>query len=190
MSAEVLEQALAETGSVLANVSRGQMDQPTPCASWKVRDLVNHVAASPAYFAVVAESGTAPLERDAGPDLSGGDFSGTFDDDAKRAVAAFRADGAMEKMMTLPFGQMDGGHYVFVASIDMFTHAWDLAKATGQPTDLNPQLAAQLLEVARAALPDAMRGPEGQAPFGPEVKIDDGAPAADRLAAFMGRTVS
>jgi uncharacterized protein (TIGR03086 family) len=187
MSAEVLEQALGETGAVLANVTPEQMDGATPCASWKVRDLVNHVAASPAYFAVVAESGTAPAERDAGPDLAGGDFRGAFEDGTKRAVAAFRAEGAMEKMMTLPFGQMDGGHYVFVASIDMFTHAWDLAKATGQPTDLNPQLAAQLLEVARAALPDAMRGPDGVLPFGPEVEIGDDAPAADRLAAFMGR---
>ena len=36
-------------------------------------------------------------------------------------------------------------------------------------------------------LPDAMRGPEGQAPFGPRVEVADSLPAADRLAAFQGR---
>jgi uncharacterized protein (TIGR03086 family) len=93
----------------------------------------------------------------------------------------------MDKTMKLPFGDVPGGVYVMIASTDMFTHAWDLAKATGQSTDLDPELAAQLLEFARVALHEEMRGPDGVAPFGLEVRVDDGAPAADRLAAFMGR---
>jgi len=36
-------------------------------------------------------------------------------------------------------------------------------------------------------LPDSMRGPEGEAPFGPRVEAAESAPAADRLAAFLGR---
>jgi hypothetical protein len=39
------------------------------------------------------------------------------------------------------------------------------------------------------AISDAWRGPDGVAPFGPERQAADGAPAADRLAAFMGREV-
>ena len=74
-----------------------------------------------------------------------------------------------------------------VGAGDIFTHGWDLAKATGLPTDLEPDVAARLLVQLEPMLPDAMRGPDGEAAFGPRVEITDSAPAADRLAAFEGR---
>ncbi len=54
---------------------------------------------------------------------------------------------------------------------DLTVHAWDLAKATGQPTEL-----------------DGMPRPPG-GPVGPEVPVPAEAPTCDRLAGFMGRTV-
>jgi uncharacterized protein (TIGR03086 family) len=80
-----------------------------------------------------------------------------------------------------------GGALVFIAAIDTFTHGWDLAKATGQATDLDHALAAQLLGAARAALPDELRGPDGQAPFGPRVEVATPSCPADGLAGLMGR---
>jgi uncharacterized protein (TIGR03086 family) len=71
---------------------------------------------------------------------------------------------------------------------DTFTHGWDLAKATGQSTDLNPELAVGILAQAKMSIPDTFRGPEG-APFGVAADCPDGACAADQLAAFLGRTV-
>ena len=142
MSAEVLEEAFAATGAVLSNVTPDRMDDPTPCASWKIRDLVNHTAGGPTYFAITAETGVAPERSEPAPDLAAGDYQAAFEEGAKRAVAAFSAEGAMGKMMKLPFGDLPGAAFVNIASIDTFTHAWDLAKATGQSTDLNPRLAA------------------------------------------------
>ena len=74
-----------------------------------------------------------------------------------------------------------------LATTDTFQHGWDLAKATGQDANLDPELAAQLLE--SAGIPDAFRGPDGQAPFGPQVDVDDSSPPADQLAAYLGRSV-
>ena len=62
-----------------------------------------------------------------------------------------------------------------------------LATATGQDANLDPESAEQLLAGAKAAIPDAFRGPDAAAPFGPEVKVPDSAPAAEWLAAFLGR---
>ena len=73
--------------------------------------------------------------------------------------------------------------------MEQFTHGWDLARATGQPTDLDPGLAAGLLSQARLAIPDAYRGPDGQALFGPAREAPAGAGPADQLAAFLGRAV-
>lgn len=102
-------------------------------------------------------------------------------------VAGFSAPGAMDTIMAMPFGGMPGSVCVWIAADDIFTHGWDLAKATGQPTDLDPGLAERLLARIGPLLPDTLRGPEGQAPFGPKVEVADSAPAADRLAAFEGR---
>ena len=55
----------------------------------------------------------------------------------------------MEKILTLPFGEMPGAAFVGIAATDTFTHGWDVAKATGQKTDLDPDLAAQMLAGAR-----------------------------------------
>ena len=104
MSADTLEQAFASTARILANVSADQLDSPTPCRSWKVRDLVNHIVGGASFFAITAETGEAPSGGGAVPDFAAGDFCADFDAGAKRAVSAFRAEGAMDKMMTLPFG--------------------------------------------------------------------------------------
>ncbi|MFT4865258.1 MAG: hypothetical protein ACI8RE_001446, partial [Ilumatobacter sp.] len=66
---------------------------------------------------------------------------------------------------------------------------WDLAKATGQSTDLAPELAAQLLEASRQMIQPGFRGEDGAAPFGVEQEYPEGACNADQLAAFLGRTV-
>jgi uncharacterized protein (TIGR03086 family) len=185
MGAELLSGAFASTTGVLAGVSTGDLDRATPCASWHVRELVNHIVGGAGWFAEIAATGETPSRED--PDFSAGDFKAVYNEGSARCVAAFDADGAMERIMKLPFGQMPGTAFVNIATVDVFAHGWDLAKATGQPTDLDSALAAQLLVIAQASLPDTFRGPEGQAPFGPKVEAPAGGSAADQLAAFLGR---
>jgi uncharacterized protein (TIGR03086 family) len=189
MGAELLSGALTSTGEVLAGVSAADLEGATPCASWRVRELINHIVGGQTFFATVATTGEPPSGGSAGeaPDFSAGDFKAAFAEGSARCMSAFEADGAMERIMKLPFGEMPGSAFVIIASSDTFTHGWDLAKATGQSTDLNPELAAQLLTFAQGFLLNAWRGPEGQAPFGPKVEAPAGASAADQLAAFLGR---
>ena len=140
------------------------------------------------YFAVTAEAGQARTGGQT-PDFCAGDFVTEFNKGAARALKAFEADGAMDKTMKLPFADLPGGVFVNIATTDTFTHGWDLAKATGQSTDLDPELAASLLAFAQGFLSDALRGPDGTAPFGPPVVAPVGASPADELAAFLGRQV-
>jgi uncharacterized protein (TIGR03086 family) len=185
MSTARLEQAISSTRTVLAAVTPDQLDADTPCSSWKVRDLVNHIVGGQYFFAAGAE-GNPPTA--AAGDFAAGDFVAAFDESSAKCVAAFQGEGVMTKMLTLPFGQMPGAAFVGLAATDTFTHGWDLAKATGQVTDLVPDLAAQLLAGAKQAISPAFRGPE-PAPFGPEQQAPAGASKADQLAAFLGRTV-
>lgn len=185
MSTQGLEQAAATTRAVLAATSKEQLDLDTPCASWKVKDLINHMIGAQ-YFFIGGVTGDQ-REGDA-PDFAAGDFVAAFDEASSEAIAAFGAEGVMDKMLTLPFGPMPGSAFIGLAMTDTFQHGWDLAKATGQNTDLAPDLASALLVGARAAIKDGFRGPEG-APFGAEQTPPAGASNADQLAAFLGRTV-
>jgi uncharacterized protein (TIGR03086 family) len=185
VATEALEQAIATTRAVLSGVSKQQLGGETPCAAWKVSDLINHIVGGQ-YFFESGAKGQPPAGGET--DFSATDFVSAFDEGAQRCVAAFNEDGVMDKMLTLPFGQMPGSAFVGLAATDTFAHGWDLAKATGQSTDLAPELAAQLLQGAKQSISPAFRSEDG-AVFGPEQTAPAGACAADQLAAFLGRKV-
>lgn len=187
MATEGFEHAVSVAKGVLANVNPDQLDDPTPCASWKVRDVINHLVGG-SYFFAAATNGEAAGDGSDVPDFASGDYRAAYEDGSTQAIAAFAAPGALERIVKVPFGEFPGVAWMGLATTDTFTHAWDLAKATGQSTDLAPELAEQLLVGAREAIPDAVRGDEPM-PFAAEKRCPDGASAADRLAAFLGRTV-
>ena len=184
MVTENLSRAFASTRTVLSNVGTDHLDDPTPCRSWKVCDLVNHIVGGAHWFGASTEAGESvePPARD----WADAGMVASFDEGVTAAVAAFGAPGAQEKIVKLPFGEFPGAVYMALATTDTFTHGWDLAKATGQSTDLDPELAEQLLQAATLLVPDQFRGDE-PLPFGPKVEPPPEATAADRLAAFMGR---
>lgn len=180
------EQSIASARAVLEQVSADQLDSATPCASWDVRGVINHLVEGQGFFVAMVNEQPPQMTE---VDHAGGDFVAAFDQAAAAALEAFQAEGAMGKMITAPWGaQMPGAGVAGMAASDTFTHAWDIAKATGQSTDLNPELAAGLLQQSETMIQDAFRGPEG-APFGQRQECPDGACAADQLAAFLGRTV-
>jgi len=187
MSTEILERTCASTRSVLVDVPADQLELATPCASRDVRALVNHIVRGTGYFATAVSTGSS-ADRVAVDDTAG-DMIAAYDDGAAHAVAAFGTPGASERMVTLPFGTLPVSVFIGIAATDAFSHGWGLARATGQSTDLDADLAAQLLERARASLPDAFRGSDGKAPFGPATEVPATARPADALAAFLGRAV-
>jgi uncharacterized protein (TIGR03086 family) len=187
MSTANLERAFASTRSVLANVTADQLSASTPCQSWVVRDLINHFVGVTFWFAVTVNTGTAPAPPTT--DFTAGDMLATYDDGIARAVAAFAAPGAMDRTLKLPFGILPCTAYIGIATTDAFTHGWDLARATGQSTDLDPALAAELLEGSRLFLQPSFRGDDTKSPFGAEQPVPPNATNADALAAFLGRKV-
>lgn len=187
MATEGLEQAVAVTRDVLQNVKPDQLDNDTPCESWKLRDVINHVVNASKWFGTSIDAGEAPPPF--GVDYADTDFVKAFDDNTKETVAAFGKPGAMEKPVKMPFGEFPGQMLIGLATNDIFTHGWDIAKATGQDTNLDPALATQILSGVKMAIPDAFRGPDTQAPFGPKVECDDSVPPADQLASFLGRKI-
>jgi uncharacterized protein (TIGR03086 family) len=183
-----MHRVLAETKRVVDNIEPGQLDNPSPCDEWTVRDVLNHITGGATMFGLCVRDGNVPDEKLGAlmtGDNLGSDYKGAWARAADDAEASFAIPGAMDKVVKLPFGEMPAGTALNIAIFDVTTHAWDLAKATGQSTELDPEVAAIAYEVAQGMLNDEMRG---TGMFGQAVAVSEDAPMADRLAGFAGRT--
>jgi uncharacterized protein (TIGR03086 family) len=178
-----LSRALASTRRVLERVRPAQLDAPTPCASWNAGALIQHFIGTARWAATTISTGDQVIDENYLAD----DALDRYDEASRAALAAFEAPGALEKTVTLEFGEYSGHALMNLVTTDQFTHGWDLARALRHPTNLDPELADELLARARTEIPDAYRGPDGTAPFGPAVAPRTDAGPADRLAAFLGR---
>ncbi len=185
MSTQQYEQSIAEFHQVLAAVSPDQLTDATPCASFNISQLIDHTIGTQSMIVDALQG--KPFNMTA-VEVAPGEKVATFDRAAADAVAELNREGAMEKTVTLPFGTFSGAQLMGLGVLDTFQHAWDLAKAAGQNTDLAPEFAAALMGPAVAHMAHAPRGEE-PAPYGPEQTAPAGASAADRLAAFLGRVV-
>lgn len=166
--------------AVLANVDRAQLGAPTPCSEWTVGDLLEHVL-----------TGNEMVARGAGryqqPPARPEDLAEAHRVGADAAQTAFARPGGLDAVFELPFGQFPARMLIVMRTTDLLAHAWDLAAATGQSTDVDPELATAQLMLARASLPPELRGP-GKF-FGSEQPCPADRPPADQLAAFLGRPV-
>jgi uncharacterized protein (TIGR03086 family) len=177
--------ALDRTGAIIARVRPEQAWLPTPCQSWDVRELVNHVVRDVLQFTARAR-GEAWEQADA--DLIRDDWEGAFREAANGLLAAWRAEGALDTTVKLPFGEVPGTWFVGQQIADFVVHGWDIAKATAQSADFDPDLEQSSLDWGRENLKPEFRGDEASGRvFGPEVAVSEDAPVLDRLIGFFGR---
>jgi uncharacterized protein (TIGR03086 family) len=172
------------SSTVIALVGAVRDDQwtvPTACADWDVRAVVNHLAHGNAKVAFWAGTGAPAPDGD----YLGEDAAQAFASSVARARAVLATPGLFSRTVTTPLGEVPGVFLVHMRVNEYLAHGWDIADATGQSTDLLPDLAEDALAQWRSRFGTTPRQPGG--PFGPEVEAPQGATAADRLAAFLGR---
>lgn len=185
-AADDLSYQISTIHDLIANTRPDQMDAQTPCAKWKVRDLVNHMVGGGQMFGA-ALAGETVGDLDAPmPDLLGDDPTAAWDAAAQAFCAGADSPGAMERMVTLPFATLPGKVVVDIAKFDLLVHAWDLAQATGQPFDPPDDLVGPAMASAQMIIaPEARDGDT----FADEVTVPDDASQLDHLVAFTGRQV-
>jgi uncharacterized protein (TIGR03086 family) len=182
-----LRRALDATGRILAGVRDDQWANPTPCTEWNVRDLTSHLVGGCRRFAAILSGEPAPPVPGPGDDQLGDDPVGAYQAAADALVAAFSQPGALERVVSVPIGDVPGIAALHLRITEALVHGWDLARATGQPADLPEDLAAVALEFSRRRREDV---PPTRRPFAPSQPVPDTAPAIDRLAACLGRAVA
>jgi len=89
--------AIAQTESIVAAVSPGQLDLPTPCPEYDVRALLSHIVGGLNRVAIVGEGGGAlarPARADGVPDDG---WLAAYRTAAARAIAAWAVISASSR---------------------------------------------------------------------------------------------
>jgi uncharacterized protein (TIGR03086 family) len=182
------ERAVHASAGLVAQAAAADLERPTPCTGWTLRDLLAHMTAQHYGFAA-ASAGDGDLEhwRMRPP---GDDPVGAYLAAARHVLASFAADGVLDRMFVLP--EFQRGH-TFPAPqaigfhfIDYVVHSWDVAKTLDLPVGFDPALLDVALGIVRDVPDDDMRLAPG-AVFGPAVP-SPGTSGLDQIVALLGRS--
>jgi uncharacterized protein (TIGR03086 family) len=182
-----LADVLAVTEQVVSAIRPGQWSAPTPCSEWRVRDLVDHLVLGNRMLAGVLAG--HPLQDEAArlqaTDQLGADPTSAYRQAGETVLAAFRRPGALDDLVSVPFGSVPGEVALHLRITEMTVHGWDLARAIDVPVCFPVGVVEQELQFSREALGT---WPAGDRRFAPPYPVDDDAPTLDRLVALLGRS--
>jgi uncharacterized protein (TIGR03086 family) len=153
---------------------------PTPCAGWSVRDLIDHLVDGTGYL--LAGAGAPPIAASRG---TAEDAPARFVSGFAAVLDAVAAPEALTRRCVSPLGfEWSVAEAVAGTFMDVLIHGWDLATATGQDAQLEPDLVQACWDMFVPEMP--ARGREAGL-IGAEVPVPADAPLSDRLLGAMGR---
>ncbi len=168
--------AIKGTREIIGGVQSSQLGDSTPCNEWNVQALMDHIVGGTGM--VWSSLAGAPPETP-----QGSSPVAAFDAGTAKVLGAAKAPGALEKTVPSPLGDMPGGQLLTAFFMETLIHGWDLAKATGQKTDMPADLAETCY---------AMFGPMADewrksGAFGPRVEVAEDASTQIKLLGALGR---
>ena len=174
-------------GALVTEVGDDQLDAPTPCAEYTVAALLDHIGGLAVAFGEAArkEQGTnaSPPPLGSAAHLAD-DWRTRIPADLETLGVAWQDPAAWNGTTTIAGAEMPASSVGTVALEEIVTHAWDLARALGQPFDADADAIAGAMEfVGPVSEPGAPRPPI----FGPVVSVADDASPMARFVALTGR---
>jgi uncharacterized protein (TIGR03086 family) len=179
-----LTPACQRTAEVLAGVTDEQLHQPTPCEKLPLDAMIAHIGMLSQAFAAAARKDFGPMtdtppEDDVQIEV---DWRTAYPQRLAELAQAWREPDAWQDMTRAGGIDLPGEVAGSVALAEVVIHGWDVACASGQAYDVDPDTVAALLTHLEQF--DA-EGTEGL--FGPAVAVADSAPAFERAIAMSGR---
>jgi uncharacterized protein (TIGR03086 family) len=176
-----LEQSYDQTVNLVANLTRAELDAPSPCAGWDVRATLNHMLA--VTWRLTLGNQGQPADEDTG-DMIGDDPGLAVRAAAKENLAGWRQPGALEGDRSYFFGTFPATGAALLNLGEVVVHNWDVAKATGRELVIDPAMGQMVYDWGLSVPLDEFRD---HGAFGPEVAVPASAPIIDRLIGLLGR---
>ncbi|WP_030061135.1 MULTISPECIES: TIGR03086 family metal-binding protein [Streptomyces] len=178
--------ALDQLEKLFAVITPADLDRPTPCTEFTLRQLLNHVVGGIHRFAYLGEGGRAEDIVAAIEDPGDDGWPAALGRARARAAAAWAEDAKLGRPTAAPWGEVPGAMVVGGYVMETVTHTWDIARALDGGFALDDTLAHTALAIAELVLPRESRV-EG-VPFGEVQPVAEDADVHTRLAAWLGRT--
>jgi uncharacterized protein (TIGR03086 family) len=177
--AERYERITAQFTERVRAVPADAWNNPSPCEGWTARDVVGHLTEwIPAFF------GSQGVEFPAVPSVQD-DPVGAWETVQQTVGNALRNPTMAAKQVETPFSKQSLAETVdMIVTGDVFTHTWDLARATGQTETLDPDHLQRMI-AAMGEMPDEVLRADGM--FGPRVEVPADADDQTRFLAYAGR---
>ena len=178
-----LSPAADRLAGLVRNVTDGDLKAPTPCPNYSVGDLLDHVNGLSVAFTMAALK--TPLEGAGSGDASRLplDFRESIPARLSELAQAWRAPASWEGMTAAGGVDLPGEVAAAVALDEIVLHGWDLARATGQPFEVEPDL----LQVVHGFVSSLGQDDRDGSLFGPAVEVAPDAPLLDRVLGLSGR---
>lgn len=183
-SSQQLDTIIPALGDLVRGIRPAQLDDPTPCAEFRVRDVLGHFLGNLESVAGGLRGEPMPDEFVPRPEILGDDPGRAYDAVMADFRDAIRSPGAMDRVLTVPFGDVPAPALVGFVAFDLIVHSWDIATATGQRYTPPDELVAEVDAFARQVVAPEWR--DGDT-FAVEVEPPADATPLERLVAFSGR---
>ena len=167
-----------------AGIVAEQLDGPTPCASFSVSGVLEHMTGLASAYAP-AFRGDVPPSDGTPPTVGETDLPARFQIAMDALLEAVESPGALQRTIDTPFGPMPGSTFARLVAFDGLIHGWDLATSTQQAWDPPDDVVAEVDTFARQAIAPEMR--DGDT-FAQATQPHINATPLLRLVAFSGRT--
>lgn len=161
------------------SVPAGAWDNASPCEGWTARDIVGHLTEwIPGFF------GTHGVRFAPVPSVQSDPVAAW--ETVRAAIAEALADPVLAgQPVETPFSTQSLAETVdMIVTGDVFTHTWDLARATGQDETLDREH-LQLMLATVGSMPDEVFRAGGM--FGPPVEVSGDVDDQTRFLAYLGR---
>jgi uncharacterized protein (TIGR03086 family) len=182
------DRALTWVRSLLTDLDPERMDAPTPCRDFDVRALVGHLVATVDRARVIGEGGEVFSLPHVVTGVPDGQWAEAFSAAVQKMWEVWRdpesGDALLDRQLSAPWGSVPGRAALWGYLNETLVHGWDLAVATGQDEEADPEVAGAVLAVVERIIPSAPRG--GQVPFAPPVSPRPEAGPTERLANWSG----
>ncbi|MFE8959960.1 TIGR03086 family metal-binding protein [Streptomyces iakyrus] len=175
-----------ELARLVAGVTDEQLSGPTPCPEYEVRHLLGHLAGLAAAF---RDAGRKVLgsTTDTSPDSALPGLTPGWREELPKVLAelaeAWRDPAARTGMTRAGGVDLPGEVAGLVATDELVIHGWDLARATGQRYEPDPDALRVCHDFLAASVDDPGRG----AIFGPVVPVGPEASLLARAVGLSGR---
>jgi uncharacterized protein (TIGR03086 family) len=188
-SADHLQQSIEVAVGAIRGTVLARYGDPSPCAKYTVRDVVNHLAFG---FLLAHRSGARePWDpswtgEDRTPYLVGLPeqmWAKACADEADATARVWADPSVWEGEASMGGSPMPAAAIGSMMTAEFAVHAWDLAVATGRSVEVPDELGAAVLEGVLAMAPSGREGGW----FGAEVAVPADAPTFERALAASGR---